>query len=273
MDKFCIIGNPLNHSLSPKIFHYIFNKLNIDAIYTKVALTENNFNDFIKEQRKNNIYKGINVTIPYKERVYKALDEIDNSCNDIQSINCIKNINNRLIGYNTDQYGLLMLIKKNQLVLESKNIIILGNGGIARTTIKTLLDNFTNNIYVWGRNSTKVKNLINSFDEQLYRGRILKLEDISNKKYTIINCISLNIDETSVNNILSYIPITNIELMIDLNYIETVFNKQLIKNGCNVIFGIDMLLYQALQALDIWYEKNYSQNIIFKELKKHIMHI
>ena len=274
MNKFCVIGSPVNHSLSPKIFSYIFKKLNFEASYdAQEILDHNDFADFLAIQKKENNYTGINITLPFKEEAFKIVDLVHPTAKDISAINCLKVHNNQLIGYNTDQHGLLMLIKKNKINLKNKNIIVLGNGGIARTAIKTLLDNFKNTIYILGRDSFKVNKLIDSFDANLYKGRIQRHKEIMSKKYIVFNCISLNIDETSANNILSYIPISNIELMIDLNYVITTFNKRLINNGCNVILGIDMLLYQALQSLDIWYAGNHSQGIIYDELKEHVMHI
>jgi len=272
MDKFCVIGNPIEHSLSPKIFKYIFEKLNFNALYDIKALSnENDFVDFMKIQKKENNYSGMNITLPYKELAYQVVDSIHHTCKDINSINCVKIINNQLIGYNTDQYGLLMLIKKNKINLENKNIIVLGNGGIARTSIKTLLDNFKNTIYVLGRDSGKINKLIDSFNQHLYKDRIQRHKEILSTKYIVFNCLSLNIDETSINNMLSYIPISNIELMVDLNYLETVFNKKLIENNCRVIMGMDMLLYQALESLDIWFDDSCSHKIAYDKLKEHII--
>ena len=92
-----------------------------------------------------------------------------------------------------------------------------------------------------------------------------------NKNYIIINCTPKKLDTNSIENILSYLPLSNTDLYIDINYIETDLSKIAKKNKIKVILSIDMLIYQAIKSFDIWFNKKYSKEINFSEIKKHIL--
>ena len=110
MKKCYVIGNPIKHSLSPIIFNYLFKKNNINAKYSKY--NPKNETDFFKFIKNENFY-GLNITIPYKQKAYKIIDNKDGHA-DIKSINCIKKNKESLTGYNTDEYGFLKTIDKWQ---------------------------------------------------------------------------------------------------------------------------------------------------------------
>ncbi|MBQ7277513.1 MAG: shikimate dehydrogenase [Bacilli bacterium] len=129
--KYGLIGYPLKHSFSKEIHkklgnnHYELNELNPD-----------NFDSFMKHKN----FLGINVTIPYKEKVIPYLDFIDPRAKAINAVNTIVNENGKLYGFNTDYYGLLAIIKKNNIEIENKNILILGTGGTSKTATQVCLD-------------------------------------------------------------------------------------------------------------------------------------
>ena len=123
--RYYLIGYPLNYSYSPAI-HKAFNK---NSKYSIKALKEDEFIKFIKNKE----FDGLNVTIPYKEKVIPYLDEIDQSASLIKSVNTIINFNGKLVGYNTDYYGVLSTFENHNVNIENKVVMILGSGGTYKT--------------------------------------------------------------------------------------------------------------------------------------------
>ena len=262
-----MIGNPIEHSLSPKIFNYIFRAKKINAQYFVNNIKSNKeFKNLLTITNKN--FSGLNITLPYKKLAYEIIENIDQSAINVKSINCIKNINGVLKGYNTDQYGFIKMIDKSNISLDDYNILILGNGSSARTIAYTLLKKLNTNIFIWGRNDKKVIQLINDLNSHnnmfsFYNKKI-------DKPVIVINCISLNINKNGVKTILSCLPIKNIKLFIDLNYIETPLIKELRIKKIKVLLGLDMFIYQALKSFQIWFDGLYSNKILYDDIMKAI---
>ena len=259
MKKFYVVGNPVKHSLSPKLFQYIFNVLDINAKYLLYQpLSINDFNKFLYNEVDN--ISGLNITMPYKILAYHSLNNHDALSEKIKSINCIKNINNKFVGYNTDYYGFTKMF--TNLNIDQNDILVLGNGGLAQTVAHSLLDNTTNQIYVWGRSKKNINQFINIFNSQR-----LKCYSKNIKKSVIINCLPINIIESDIDKIIKKFLPPKIDLFIDLNYLETLFTHKLSNKNYNVIFGIDMFIFQALKSFDIWFDDKYHNKITYEEIK------
>ena len=99
MKKFLVIGDPIEHSLSPKLHNYWFKKNNIDAIYEKKKIDETELQDIVSKIRKNEIF-GANVTVPYKTKIIKHLDLLSDDANATQSVNTILKKENKIFGFN-----------------------------------------------------------------------------------------------------------------------------------------------------------------------------
>jgi len=269
MKNFCVIGNPISHSLSPAIFKYLFKFFNIDANYNSVLLdNDKSLIDFIK----NNIglYNGYNITSPFKSTAFKAVDELDPFALKLGSVNCI-NINNlKLLGYNTDHYGFINMIISNKIQLNNKKIIVLGYGGAARAVIFSLLKEYNCDIYIYGRNSNKINNLIKKVQFE-YEGRTVSMyNNTITNDIVLINCLPIKIDSNNLHSLLSYLPISSINTCIDINYIESDISLE-IKESCKIISGLDMLIYQALNSFDIWFNCNSLEKINYLDLKKSLL--
>ena len=102
--RYFVIGNPINHSLSPKLHNYWIKQHNINAIYEKIKLEENEIESFIDKIRNHKI-DGCNITVPFKKKVIPFLDKLSSEAEKTQSVNTIINNGGNLIGYNTDIYG------------------------------------------------------------------------------------------------------------------------------------------------------------------------
>jgi len=260
MKYFYVIGNPVNHSLSPRIFTYIFNKLNINARYSIYCPSNKiELKCFVKNRM--NDFSGINITSPYKIESYNLIGGKDKFSNKVNAINCIKNINNTLIGYNTDYYGFNKMLDK--IDLYNHEILILGNGATARTVIYSLIEYSNNQINIWGRSKDKVEMFIKGIDSKNLRRYLYP----SNKSYIVFNCLPVNIKNDFIENIINELFPSNVELFVDLNYIETLFTKKLIEKKYNVLLGLDMFIFQALKSFDIWFDNKYQNKITYNEIK------
>lgn len=128
--KYGLIGNPLGHSWSPEI-----HQLLADIPYEKKVLEEDELKEFFHQRD----FKGINVTIPYKEKVIQYLDEIDDGARVIGAVNCIVNENGRLKGYNTDLSGFKQMLERNGIDPYGKKVAILGSGGAAKAAYTAIV--------------------------------------------------------------------------------------------------------------------------------------
>ena len=256
MRKFYVLGNPINYSKSPNLFKYIFKKLKIDAHYTAFHIsTKKDLENFIKNYN----FDGLNITAPYKKIVVDYLDYKDKSVIYTNNSNCIIKQNQHLAGYNTDIFGFEMLLKKNNIQMDS-DIIILGSGATA-FTVATYLNNinFTHNIYLHSTNSETVNQLIKTYSNMKINKFINQINSIN---YIVINC-------APIRNILNHkeyskiINNKNCDLVIDINYDFNFSN-----NIHSYINGNDMFIYQALQSFYIWFGKDISKLVNYDEIKK-----
>ena len=158
MKHFAVIGNPIEHSLSPVLHNWVFKSLNIQAEYRKIRLDEKNLSDIVKEI-KNDELDGFNVTIPYKENIMKFLDEINARAESIASVNCIIKSKTKIIGNNTDWYGFSIAMKINKIDVSGKEVIVLGAGGTGKSILYSLKQLGAKKIILLNRTLKKAKEL------------------------------------------------------------------------------------------------------------------
>lgn len=236
MRRYGLIGSSLKHSFSASYFQKKFLKEKIkDAQYLNFEIAE--IKD-LKTLIKNNNIKGLNVTIPYKEKIIPFLDETTKSAKAIGAINTIQIKKGKLIGHNTDTLGFEQSFF--QVVRERKNAIVLGNGGASRA-IQYVLNQNKISYLVASRNSDFT---INQIDK-----KIVEKHDI------IINTTPLGMyPNTASFPDLPYHFINMKHLLFDLVYNpeETVFLKKGKENGAKIKNGEDMLQLQAEESWKIW---------------------
>ena len=262
MKKYLVIGNPIEHSLSPLIHNYWMKKYNLtESIYEKRKVEEKDLKNIIKEIREDEVV-GVNVTVPFKKLIIPFLDKLDFSAEETQSVNTLFKINNKIIGYNTDKTGFRDTIRKfyppsNDLImslpLKGKCIFILGAGGVTSSIISALKDEGANNIILSNRTKEKANQL-----KKLFPG--LKVLDWG-KRPTIcnivINTTSIGLakdeemkidfsdsDKNSHKDLLFYDLIYNPK--------ETDFLKKARLRGNKTMNGKMMFLNQAKYAFNIW---------------------
>jgi shikimate dehydrogenase len=246
--KFLVIGNPINHSLSPKIHNYWIKKNNIDAIYKKQKLNEIDLENIVYQIRENKI-NGINVTVPFKKTIIPFLDELTSDANTTKSVNTIYVNNNRLIGDNTDIIGFQKSIELLKYNLNKKVVFILGAGGVVPSIIFALIKMKALRIIISNRTKKKAEALKDLFTniEIVDWGKIPNFD-------MIINATSVGLKKEDEIN-LNFSSSVKGKFFYDVIYNpqETNFLKVGKKLKNTTFNGKMMFVFQAHAAFNIWH--------------------
>ena len=249
MKKFLVIGNPIEHSLSPKLHNHWLKENNIDAVYDKKKLDENELKNIISEVKEEKI-NGINVTVPFKKAVIPFLDELSPEAENTQSVNTIYLNNRKVIGHNTDIAGFELSVKKIKYDVTDKKVLILGAGGVVSSIIFALYKMKAFKIAISNRTKEKAENLKNLFKDLVIVdwGNIYDFD-------MIINATSVGLNRDDLID-LDFSKIGNNKFFYDLIYNpnETNFLKTGKELGNRTENGKMMFIYQAHQAFTVWHK-------------------
>ena len=248
MKKFLVIGNPIDHSLSPKLHNYWIKHNNINAVYEKKKLEEKDLENLILQVRKKKI-NGINVTVPFKKVIIPFLDKLTSEAQETQSVNTVYLDNNKVVGHNTDIIGFEMSVQKSNIDLSNKKVLILGAGGVVSSIILALTKMKASKVIISNRTKEKAENL-----KQLFNDLVVmdwgKLPDFD----MIINATSLGLKkEDKINLDFSLLNKDKVFYDVIYNPKETGFLKIGRKSGNIAINGKLMFVYQAFMAFYIWH--------------------
>ena len=166
MKKYLVIGNPIEHSLSPQLHNHWIKENNIDAVYDKKQLNENDIEGIINEVKSDKI-DGINVTVPFKKSVISFLDELTQLAKETQSVNTIFKKDNKIVGDNTDVGGFKQSLEYINYNVKNKKVFILGAGGVVPSILKALEKLGAAKVYISNRTKEKAKNLENNYKTSL----------------------------------------------------------------------------------------------------------
>lgn len=252
-DVYAIIGNPIKHSLSPKLHNSMFEKYSIDAVY--VAFEVNNLKQALEGIRGLGI-KGINITLPFKNEAIKFVDLLDQEAKIIGSINTIKNSNGNLFGFNTDYLGFFETIKDVDC---SKTICILGAGGASSACIYALYKKGVKTLNIYNRTFKNAFKLKERFGD-LIDINIIEKKDVY-KNEIIINTTSVSLSDNE--SVLDLSLLNKSTLLIDIVY-NSAFIKQAKTFGINGKDGNTMFVYQAFYAFKIWTGIEFDINYAFE---------
>lgn len=261
MKYFALLGNNISYSLSPKLHKEISKILNLNYSYDLLDYSIDDFPNFVTKLKFSSKFNGLNITIPYKTKIFPFIDEISEEANDIGAINCIKIEKNKIFGYNTDFFGLIETFKYMNLNLENKKVYILGSGGASLASIYAV--KFFNGLPIIVSRTPNSKNSISYKDLENCKG------------YLLINATPIGTYPNINNSPVSKNIISNFEAILDLTYnpTETLFlkyAKNLKKIYCN---GLPMLIFQAIKSQDIWNNLNLSSNDYFNIYNKVIKNL
>jgi len=254
---FAVIGDPIDHSLSPNIHNAAFRELDLDCTYIAYKIPKNELNDGLGALKKIKI-SGFNVTIPHKIDIMKFLDDVDEDSKLIGASNTVTNQNDVLTGYNTDMQGFLEPIIQREFDIKKSNVLLYGAGGAARAIIVAFARQNAKKVTIVNRTIEKGKELVELAKKLGLIAEVISYEKLSeyNNKYDFI------INSTSIGMKGENFPIT--EELIDENSVvyDIVYkpiNTDLIKKAKNanstIIYGYEMLLGQAARSFEIWMDK------------------
>ena len=249
MKKYLVIGNPISHSLSPKLHNYWIKENNINAIYDKRQLNENDLVELLSEV-KNGKIDGVNVTIPFKKTIIPLLDELTPLARQAQSVNTIYKESGKVFGHNTDIGGFELSLKHINYDVKNKIVFILGAGGVVPSIILALKKMGASKILINNRTKKKAEDLKNIYSDI----QILNWGEIPNFDM-IINATSLGLKNNDKIK-LDYPNIGPNKLFYDVIYNpnNTNFLLKAKEFGNQIENGKMMFIYQAHQAFTIWHK-------------------
>ncbi len=249
MKNFLVIGNPIDHSLSPKLHNYWIKKNKLDAFYDKKLLNKSDIDNIILKV-KNEEITGVNVTVPFKKTVIPFLDELTIEAKESQSVNTIYKKNNRIVGHNTDIAGFELGLRHFKYNVSDKKVFILGAGGVVSSIILALRRMGASKIILANRTKQKAYDIKKIFPgvEIIDWGKIPEFN-------MIVNATSVGLkkdDEIKLN----YTDLGSNKFFYDVIYNpkETNFLKKAKKEGNQIENGKMMFIYQAHQAFTIWHK-------------------
>tara|TARA_Y100000590_G_scaffold304583_1_gene343480 strand:- start:1322 stop:2137 length:816 start_codon:yes stop_codon:yes gene_type:complete len=247
--KALVVGQRVSQSLSPTIFKYWFKKYKTLGEYSFKNIKEKEFHYQIKTILKDKSLCGINITIPFKEKIMKHLDFIDNNAKKIGAVNCVTIKKNKLYGSNTDWVGYLNLIKSNILKKNriKKEAIVLGYGGVGKAVVFALLKLEYKKIHVFNRTTKKLKTLNN---KRIKTYPLSKINAQIKNSNLIVNTIPINI--LKANNVPKKLPPNVIISDVIYRPLNTGFLNYFI-NPKLKLYGISMLINQAAPCFNLWY--------------------
>ncbi len=251
MSKFLVIGNPISHSLSPPIHNYWFKKYKfINYFYEKKEVNEKDLGKIVDALRKNEL-KGVNVTVPFKQKIIPYLDGLDFTAKKTHSVNTLLKKNNKVFGFNTDSVGFYSTLSKKHdyETFSNYKFFVIGAGGVTSSIIDGIRE--SNKIYVTNRTKSKAEDLKKKFPqiEIINWGIKPPVCDI------IINTTSVGLtkDQNLKIDFSNYLNNKH-ALFYDLIYNpkETNFLKNAKLRGNKTMNGQMMFLYQAQASFQLW---------------------
>jgi shikimate dehydrogenase len=252
---FGIIGNPIKHSLSPILHNYWFKKHGIDAEYSIIEASEKDLPEII-ERIKDGKYSGINVTLPFKQKIINYIDKIVNDAEQTGSVNTVLLDNNKtVLGENTDVFGLQAAYLKEIDNNLNKKALIIGAGGVSPSVVLSIQKSGIKHISITNRTNEKcifLKKKFNFLNILPWAGIQAEIKNFD----IIINATSLGLKNGQD---FDFIFDTKKEVI----YIDTIYNpletktlKNLKEEGKRVFNGLDMFIYQGQKSFYLWNKIN-----------------
>ena len=278
--KLALIGYPLGHTLSPILYKAAFEDLGIDGTYEVLPTESEDLISRIKHLRSNK-YFGFNVTIPHKVPLTLFLSKFDEYVNMTGAVNCVKiEEDSSLSGYNTDVWGFVEAIKN--VDLKGKKAAVLGTGGAARAICAGLYTKNIGKIDIYTRNvidsKETIETLRNRFDKVEINAIQTSLMETMKDVDILINTTPLGMKNFQENSSpvedkqFESLPENAIVYDIVYNPLRTPLISKAIKYNKKHVCGLDMLVYQAQRAMEIWYNKKPDEKLMkIRALEEYII--
>lgn len=269
-----LIGNPVEHSVSPQLHNTISAFLDVDLVYVPFRVENSDLEDAVLGLKALNLL-GFNVTIPYKKDVMKFIDDNTKEALLMGAVNTVKNIDGRLYGYNTDAEGFSRSFKESAGTgFKDKNVFIIGAGGAARAIAVKIAVEGAKSICIVNRTPEKASDIV-----QIINNNISKVADyfssgdpnvrqVFKESDIVINTSSIGMyPDIECSPVIKGCAFNSSQIVYDVIYnpSKTRFLAEAEKKGCKIINGLGMLFYQGIYAYEIWTGVRLPENIT-KEL-------
>lgn len=261
--KICgIIGDPVEHTLSPAMHNAAFKALRLDFVYVTFKVDREELRNAISGVRSLGIH-GLNVTMPHKNAVVNYLDDLDSTAKFIGAVNTVLNANGRLMGFNTDGVGALKALKENGVIPTGKKLVLLGAGGAANAIAFQAVQE-VEELVILNRTVEKAEKLAEDLGKKFNKwvvGNSLSASHIKEElkdSDILINATSVgmypNIEQSPVHPELLRPDLCVMDIV--YNPLETKLAKDAKTSGAKVISGVEMLIYQGAASFEIWTNKH-----------------
>lgn len=280
--KVCgLIGNPVEHTLSPMIHNTLAKRLGHDLVYVPFPVETGRVAEAITGADALQLL-GLNVTVPYKSEVIACLKEIDSLARDIGAVNTLVRTDGGYKGYNTDMEGLYRAMQSENIRIEGERIVLLGAGGAARAVAYLCAVKGADKVYLLNRTFGKAQEVAEKVNRTAGREVVLPMitEDygkLPDGKYLAIQGTSVglapHVEDVVIADGAFY---EKIHTGFDLIYSpwETKFMQLTKAHGGNAYNGLKMLLYQGIIAYELWNDVKVSEEDaqgVYEKMREHFM--
>lgn len=253
---YCIIGDPIEHSLSPGMHNAAFAALGLNSTYIGFTVPSHELRESLESLRAINI-AGFNVTVPHKVEVMRHLDELELSARKASAVNTVNNIEGLFKGYNTDIHGFIEPLRQRKVDFTGMQVLLLGAGGAARAVIVALSEQegSLGKVIIANRDSEKANELVKIGLSLGLKCEVIDLQrapEISSGCDMIVNATVVGMKGEP--GIIGYQNIRKGSIVYDMVYRPV--TTDLLENAKNaqavVVYGYEMLIEQGAQAFEIW---------------------
>lgn len=261
MNRYCVIGEKLTHTMSPQIHKAYFDYYKRQGEYEVLQIPMSDMDGDCKELLLR--YDGFNVTVPYKEKVIKYLDGLSQEAKNIKAVNTVVNSDGKLYGYNTDPYGFGELLRVNGVEIAGKSFVVLGSGGASKSVCYVLKKAGAKTVKIATRDSEKCKN-----------DNYISYCDLANYKAdAVVNTTPVGMFPNVDASPLKDEEIANFQTVVDIVYnpMYTKLLQSAVRLGKKAVGGLHMLVAQAVKSQEIWNNSSASRTVtkeIYNSLAK-----
>lgn len=274
--KVCgLLAYPVEHSVSPTIHNYLAKKLGINLCYVPLPVKDGDIQTAISGAHSMGFF-GMNVSVPYKEKVFSSLPEIDELAQKIGAVNTLVSCTGGFKGYNTDMPGLMRAFDSDGIVVEGRAVVLLGAGGAARAAAYLCGEMKASTLYIVNRSLEKAEQLslelMKEYPQMKVTALLLKDYDkIKENNLLAIQCTNIGLypdmEKAVIEDEAFY---QKVETAYDLifNPSETKFMKLAKNQGATGYHGLKMLLYQGIIAFELWNQVSVPEKLAMKTYEK-----
>jgi shikimate dehydrogenase len=276
-----VLGYPVEHSISPEIFHFLSKRLKVSVAYRKMNIAPVRLNQSVGVLKDLNLCTGWNVTIPHKEKMAQLMDELTPESRAMGAVNVVQAKNGMLKGFNTDVFGIVETLREQKAKVRNQSAVVFGAGGAAAAVSYALGQLGAEKVYILNRTSKRSRQLANRLGPVFPKTRYLPAPmsfKLIEKEYPSIslyvNATPLGMKGVQGKPLLPQ-KLNQKALGFDLIYrpLKTPFLAEMKKRKLKTIGGLDMLVWQALATWEIWIGQIPHKKKVKRDLRRHLIKV